>query len=224
MNDYIPPKDSNMQAWQLEWIGYIASAVIALSLLITNVWYFRWINMIGAFLFSMYGLLIGSMPVALLNGLITGIDLYFIIQMTNKVDYFHYLTVTYQDSPFLRYFLRYYSRDISFHFPRFNLDNLSPDQKYTFILRNAVSVGLFSYHVAGDCAEIDLDYTVPAYRDLKNTRYLIRDALAKDFTAQGIKRLCIFSTVPKHVDYIKKLGFAEDPGQPNMYRLNLPMA
>lgn len=213
-----------MQAWQLEWIGYIASVVIALSLLITNLWYFRWINMIGAFLFSVYGLLIGSIPVALMNGLIACIDIYFIIQMTNRVDYFHYLTVTYSDSPFLRYFLRYYSRDISLHFPRFNLDNLSPDQKYTFILRNAVSVGLFSYHVEGNCAVIDIDYTTPAYRDLKNTRYLIRDALAQDFAAQGITRLCTCSTVPKHIAYIKKLGFTEDARQPNMFHLNLPMA
>jgi hypothetical protein len=213
-----------MQAWQLEWIGYIASAVIALSLLITNIWYFRWVNMAGAFLFSVYGFLIGSTPVALLNGLIAAIDLYFILQMTNRVDYFHYLTVTYADSPFLRYFLRYYTRDISYHFPRFNIDELSPDQKYTFILRNAVSVGLFSYHVEGDCAVIDIDYTTPAYRDLKNTRYLIRDALAGEFSTHGIKRLCTYSTVPQHVAYIKKMGFAEDANQPHMYCLNLPLA
>ncbi|HMP90244.1 MAG TPA: hypothetical protein PJ991_08575 [Kiritimatiellia bacterium] len=207
-----------------EWIGYIASAIIAISLLITNLWYFRWINLVGAFLFSIYGLIIGSVPVALMNGIIAVIDIYFIVQMTRKVDYFHYLTVTFKDSPYLRYFLRYYTRDISYHFPRFNPERLSPDQKYTFILRNAVSVGLFSYHVEGDCAVIDLDYTTPAYRDLQNTRYLVREALAEEFQHQNIKRLCTYSTVPKHVNYIKKLGFTEDPQQPNMYRLDLPMA
>ena len=207
----------------LEWIGYTASAIVALSLLITNVWYFRWVNLGGAILFSSYGLLIGSFPVALLNGLIAVIDIYFIVQMSNKVDYFHYLTTTYKDSPFLRYFLRYYSRDIGHHFPRFSQDKLSPEQKYTFVLRNAVSVGLFSYHQEGDCAVIDLDYTIPAYRDLKNTHYLIRDALSEEFKALGIKRLCTYSTVPKHISYIKKLGFTEDPAQPNLYRLDLPM-
>ena len=207
-----------------EWVGYIASAIIAVSLLITNLWYFRWVNLIGAFAFSVYGLLIGSIPVAVLNGIITAIDLYFIVQMTRRVDYFHYLTVCYKDSPYLRYFLRYYTRDISHHFPRFSPDRLSPDQKYTFILRNAVSVGLFSYHVEGDCAVIDIDYTIPAYRDLQNTRYLVRDALAEEFAAQNIKRLCTYSTVPKHISYIKKLGFTEDPQMPNTFRLDLPMA
>jgi hypothetical protein len=220
---YDPSKDTNMQAWQLEWIGYIASAIIALSLLITNVWHFRWVNLVGAVLFSIYGLMIGALPVAFMNGLIAVIDVFFIVQMSNRVDYFHYLTVSYKDSPFLRYFLRYYTRDIGFHFPRFSQDALSPEQKYTFILRNAVSVGLFSYHVEGDCAVIDLDYTIPAYRDLKNTRYLIRDGLAEDFAAQGITRLCTYSSVPKHIAYIKKLGFREDPTQANLFHLDLPM-
>jgi len=206
-----------------EWVGYIASAIIAISLLITNLWYFRWVNLIGAFSFAVYGLLIGSTPVFILNALIAGIDLYFIFQMMKRVDYFHYLTVTFKESAYLRYFLRYYTRDISYHFPRFSPERLSPDQKYTFILRNAVSVGLFSYHVEGDCAVIDIDYTIPAYRDLQNTRYLIRDALAEEFAAQKIERLCIYSTVAKHITYIKKLGFVEDPKQPNIYRLKLPM-
>ncbi|HMO51346.1 MAG TPA: hypothetical protein PKE26_08740 [Kiritimatiellia bacterium] len=212
-----------MEASVLEWIGYSASAIIALSLLITNLWYFRWINLVGAALFSLYGVLIGAPPVAILNGLIAAIDAYFIVQMTRRVDYFHYLTVTFKDSPFLRYFLRYYTRDIGHFFPRFYPEKLSPDQKYTFVLRNAVSVGVFSYHVDGDCAVIDLDYTIPAYRDLKNTRYLIREALDEEFRQQGIRRLCTYTTVARHIAYIKKMGFTEDAEQPNLYRLDLPM-
>jgi len=206
-----------------ELIGYAASLVVALSLLISNLWWFRWINLAGAALFCGYGLIIGSIPVAVMNGLIALIDLYFILQMSGKVDYFHYLTVTYKESGYLQYFLRYYTRDISYHFPRFFPDKLPPDQKFTFVLRNAVSVGVFSYHAEGDCAVIDLDYTIPAYRDLKNTRYLIRDALARDFEKDGIKRLSIYSAVPRHVRYLKRLGFTPDPHHPNVYTLSLPM-
>lgn len=207
-----------------EWVGYAASAVLAASFLITNVWYFRWINLVGALLFTIYGALIKSMPVLLLNGLITGIDVYFIFQMSNKVDYFHYLSNTYKESAFLRYFLRYYSRDISYHFPRFSIEECSPNQKFTFVVRNAVSVGLFSYHVDGNCAVIDLDYTIPEYRDLKNTRYLVRDALAEEFKEQGITRLCTYTTVPQHIRYIKRLGFVEDKDRSHAFHLDLPMA
>lgn len=212
-----------MNILSAEWLGYIASGIIALSLLITNLWYFRWVNLIGASAFSLYGIMIGSPPVAVLNGIITAIDLYFIFQMLHRVDYFHYLTVTYKDSPFLQYFLRYYTRDIGHHFPRFAPEKLSPDQRYTLVIRNAVTVGIFSYHIDGDGGVIDIDYTIPAYRDLKNTRYLIREALADEFKQQGITHLRTYSTVPKHIHYIEKLGFTEDPGQPNMYHLVLPM-
>lgn len=206
-----------------EWLGYIASGIIALSLLITNLWYFRWINFAGAAAFAVYGILINSPPVAVLNGIIALIDAYFILQMLRRVDYFHYLTVTYKDSPYLQYFLRYYTRDISHHFPRFFPDRISNEQKFTFVLRNAVSVGLFSYHVEGSCAVIDLDYTIPAYRDLKNTRYLIREALAEEFQKQSVTCLRCYSRVPKHIKYIKKLGFTEDPAVPNLYHLALPL-
>jgi N-acetylglutamate synthase-like GNAT family acetyltransferase len=204
-----------------EGLGYAASGVVAISLLITNLWYFRWINLAGALAFSIYGLLIGSVPVAMLNGIIVAIDVYFILQMMKKVDYFHYLTVTYKDSPYLQYFLRYYVRDIGHHFPRFWPDKLSPDQKYTFVLRNAVSVGVFSYHTEGDCGVIDLDYTLPAYRDLQNTRYLIDVALADEFKQLGLKRLRTYTTVPKHSRYLEKLGFRPVSGEPGTYELML---
>jgi hypothetical protein len=207
-----------------EWIGYVASAVIALSLLITNLWLFRWINLAGALLFCVYGLLIDAMPVAIMNGLIAGIDVYFILQMKKRVDYFHYLTVTYEQSAYLQYFLRYYTRDIGHHFPRFSPDKLAPNQKYTFILRNAVSVGVFSYHVEGDCGVVDLDYTIPAYRDLKNTRYLIRNAVGEQFEKDGVKRLSVYTSVAKHANYLRTMGFVEDEQRPNTYLLTLPMA
>lgn len=209
---------------QLEWIGYGASAIIAGSLLVTNVWWFRRINFVGAALFCLYGILIKATPVALMNGLIAVINVFFIIQMMNKVDYFHYITVTWKESKYLQYFLRYYVRDIGHHFPRFFPEKLSPDQKYTFVLRNAVSVGVFSYHIDGDTGVIDLDYVIPAYRDLKNTRYLIRDALAERFRAEKIGRLRVYSTEAKYVKHIRKLGFREIDGQPNAYELKLPMA
>ncbi len=207
-----------------EGLGYAASGIIAVSLLITNLWYFRWVNLAGAMSFSTYGMLIGSTPVAMLNGVITLIDVYFIVHMIRRVDYFHYLTVTYKDSAYLQYFLRYYIRDIGHHFPRFWPEKLSPDQKYTFVLRNAVSVGVFSYHVDDDCGVIDLDYTLPAYRDLKNTRYLIEVALAGEFKQQGITRLRTYTTVARHINYIKKLGFQPVPGEPGNYELKLSPA
>lgn len=207
----------------MEWIGYAASAIIAFSLLITNVWWFRRVNLVGACMFCAYGFLIGSTPVALMNGLIALIDVFFIVQQMNRIDYFHYVTVTYRESKFLQYFLRYYTRDISYHFPRFFPEKLSDDQLYTFIVRNAVSVGVFSYHVEDGDGIIDLDYVIPAYRDLKNTRYLLQEALAPRLEKENIQRFVVHSTVKKYIKHIKALGFVEDPERPYTYILTLPL-
>jgi hypothetical protein len=62
-------------AW-MEWIGYGASAMIVLSLLMTNVVKLRKINSIGAILFIIYGYLVQAYPVAISNLFILGINVY----------------------------------------------------------------------------------------------------------------------------------------------------
>ena len=42
----------------IEWIGYIASIVIATSMLMNSLLKLRWINLVGAILFSTYGFII----------------------------------------------------------------------------------------------------------------------------------------------------------------------
>ena len=61
-----------------EIIGYSASALVAISLMMRSIVKLRVINLIGAALFSLYGLLIGAYPVAVLNFTIVLIDLYYL--------------------------------------------------------------------------------------------------------------------------------------------------
>ena len=44
----------------LELIGYLASAIIALSMALNSIAWFRIVNLIGAALFSIYGFVIGA--------------------------------------------------------------------------------------------------------------------------------------------------------------------
>ena len=64
-----------------ELIGYVGSLLVALSLSMKNIRLLRRINLLGAFTFSMYGLLIGAMPVFVLNGYIVVIDIYYLYKM-----------------------------------------------------------------------------------------------------------------------------------------------
>ena len=51
----------------LDWIGYVASLIVLVSLLMSSIKKLRWINMVGALIFSIYGFMIGSMPTGLMN-------------------------------------------------------------------------------------------------------------------------------------------------------------
>ena len=60
----------------IEWIGYAASIVIAISLTMTAIVPLRIINSIGCLLFVVYGLYLEAYPVALANAVIVLINIY----------------------------------------------------------------------------------------------------------------------------------------------------
>jgi uncharacterized membrane protein len=64
-----------------EWVGYLASVVVAISLMMADIKKLRWWNLIGAGLFVAYGLAIDAIPVALVNFFIVIIDVYYLVKL-----------------------------------------------------------------------------------------------------------------------------------------------
>ncbi|MGI2853722.1 YgjV family protein [Shewanella algae] len=64
-----------------EWVGYLASVLVAISLMMSNIKKLRWWNLLGAVLFVAYGMAIGAYPVALVNFFIALIDIYYLIRL-----------------------------------------------------------------------------------------------------------------------------------------------
>lgn len=60
----------------IELYGYFGSALIAISLMMTNIVRLRIVNLIGAGLFASYGLIIAAWPVVILNVFIVLINAY----------------------------------------------------------------------------------------------------------------------------------------------------
>jgi hypothetical protein len=65
----------------IEVYGYLGSVLVAISLMMSNIKRLRWINLVGAGMFSSYGLIIQAWPVAALNGFIVLIDLFHLYQI-----------------------------------------------------------------------------------------------------------------------------------------------
>ena len=71
-----------------EIIGYVASLLVAVSLMMRSVLKLRVINLLGAAVFTLYGLLIGAYPVAVMNLFIVLIDLYYLREFITSKSYF----------------------------------------------------------------------------------------------------------------------------------------
>lgn len=71
-----------------EVIGYAASVLVAISLMMSSILKLRVINLFGAALFTLYGLLIGAYPVAAMNLFIVLIDLYYLRDMVSMTERF----------------------------------------------------------------------------------------------------------------------------------------
>jgi len=68
----------------VEWIGYLASILIAISLTISSNFYFRIINLAGSACFIVYGIFIKSWPVAIINTYCIGINIFHLIKNRKK--------------------------------------------------------------------------------------------------------------------------------------------
>lgn len=72
----------------LEWLGYLASLLVLISLLMNSIIKLRWINLLGSSIFSFYGFLIAALPVGFMNLGIVLINIYHLVKIYRSKEYF----------------------------------------------------------------------------------------------------------------------------------------
>lgn len=191
----------------LLYFGYFASGVIAFSMTMNSIVKFRWINLVGASSFAIYGFLIGAFPVMVLNGFIFAVDIFYLTKIYSKKQLFDTLEVR-GDNRYLLKFLEYHKKEISKYFPDFvykpEMNTIS-----FIVLRNMAVAGVFLGHEANNKEIIvGLDFVVPEYRDYKNGKFVL--ARLKDvFKKKGYVKIVAKGSSNKHNNYLRKLGFEE---------------
>jgi hypothetical protein len=190
----------------VELIGYLASALIVLSLLMASVLKLRVINLVGAVVFTLYGLLIDSAPVVLTNGAIVVIDVYYLWRMWRERASESYFEVVAwpTDGVYLPRFLRFHAEDIARSQPHF--EGVRDEHLAFVVLRDAQPVGAVIVRDAGDgTAIIDLDYVVPAHRDFQAGAHVFGPH--GPFASRGIRTVATSADTPIHRRYLQRLGF-----------------
>jgi len=189
----------------IEWIGYLASFIILVSLLMRSIKRLRIVNLIGAAIFTFYGYQIGSFPVMIMNLGIVFINIYYIKQIFASEDYFRVLSVD-QDSDYVQALINFYRKDIE-NFMTVD-DKPLADSKFRFlILRNMNPAGVFiARPYDGKTLEITLDYAIPQFQDFKTTKH-VYDKEQQRFKEAGYTRFIAFSTSQTHHKYLRRMGF-----------------
>ena len=196
----------------LELIGYGASAIIAISMMLSSILRLRLMNLVGAAAFAGYGLLVGAYPVVVLNGIIVVVNAYYLLRMLRAKEYFHLLKLR-PDSDYLNYFLGFYGKDIRRVFPGFGYRPVE-NQLTLFILRDCLPAGVFIAELKpGGVLQVVLDYAIPRYRDLKIARFLFVEQAAF-FREHGVKEIVIAPRSAEVGAYLVKVGF-EAFGRPD---------
>jgi hypothetical protein len=188
----------------LEWLGYLSSVIVAISLTMSSIVKLRWYNMIGAIAFSVYGFLIGSLPVGLLNLFIVCINIYYLYKLYAKPQQF-ILLKTDADDAYFKHFISSNAIDMNQHFPGFEKHLSEHDQLY-FLLCDQAVAGVFGYAFSGNIATIKIDFVLTPYRDLKPGVFLFRQNKDK-FKMEGIEKFITKTTHRQHIQYLEKMGF-----------------
>ena len=69
-----------MSGTTIEYLGYIAMALIGISFVMKDIRKLRFVNLMGAILFIVYGALLNQPPIYLLNSFIVVVNVYYLIQ------------------------------------------------------------------------------------------------------------------------------------------------
>ena len=188
----------------IELFGYLGSALVVISMLMTSVVRLRVINMIGSCIFAIYALIIHSYPTAVMNVFLVGTNLYNLFRLRKSDPQYRFVSEL-PDSAYLKSVLVQYADDIRNFFPSFQPDKPVFDTAYLTTCDLKPAGILLGTKIDDETIDILIDYSMPAYRDLS-----LGTSLFEYLKQSGIRRLTISDPDEKHLGYLEKMGFRKE--------------
>lgn len=193
----------------IELVGYTGSLLVVISMLMTSITKLRVVNSLGCVIFGAYALIIHSYPTAALQACLLTINIFRLYNLSRNEKEYQISELKNGDS-YIDFFLKSHYKDIEKYFPevRSFSKNSTTDEmaKIYIVCVGSTTAGLLlSRETSKGILEIDLDYTVPEYRDGSVGKFLydyLRD--------NGITKIIAKNEVAEHVNYLKKMGFKRE--------------
>lgn len=190
----------------IEIIGYIGSALVVISMLMSSVIKLRIINLVGSVVSGGYAIVVGAIPLALMNACLIVINIWNLYKlMSVKTEY--ELSSGASNDASVSFFLDSYGDDIKKYFPGYRKSKMA-DKKVFVVYCEKKPAGIMVGEMEGDRFNVLLDYSIPQYRDCSVGRYLYSALSEKSIKSL---RYCEELT-DAHASYLMKMGYKKENG------------
>lgn len=184
----------------IELFGYLGSAIVLVSFLMTSVFKLRIVNTVGSVIFMTYALIIRSYPTALMNLCLVLINLHFLWKMRRTGKEYELVAVDRKDR-YLAYLLAAQKDDIEKCFPGIRIRPEESSHCWLVTCHRAPA-GILLGRKDGAEMELLLDYSLPEYRDFSLGSFLMEKLKEED-----VRTLTYRGPAEHHLDYLEKTGF-----------------
>ena len=189
----------------IELIGYTASVILVISMMMSSFVKLRIVNLVGAFLFSVYGFIIGSYPVGFLNGFIVIINIYQVYRLKNQNKELKIIQLP-VDSEYVKSFVKHYKKEIKHYYPDFEFETNALDTCIAILRNMNIAAIILGKRDENQWLNIKLDFVVPQYRDTKVGQHLF--VLNKQyFKDKGFSKIIIAGKNRQREQYLREVGF-----------------
>lgn len=190
----------------LEIFGYIGSALVVVSMLMSSIVKLRVVNTIGSVISGIYAVICGAIPLALMNACLIVINAFNLYRLLKNKKVYDLVPSNASDS-LVSYFLSTHEADILRYFPGYSPECALGSKAYVVCCEGNPAGLLLGEEKDGVFTAL-IDYSTPFYRDCSVGQFLY----AK-LPQQGVRALRFAGQLsPEHLSYITRMGFVSESG------------
>ena len=191
----------------LEAIGWIGSLLVVWSLMVARVLRFRWMNLAGAAIATVYNAIIGIWPFAFMNLAITLIDIYWLWRLyreARNTGTYRVLAV-HMNEAYVQEVMRVHADDIAEHAPGFTAN--TADARVSFLItRGDEAVGIVAVRDLGQgLGRVELDWVKERFRDFSPGEFVYRESQV--LADAGFTELEVIPHEATDTAYLTRVGY-----------------
>lgn len=188
----------------IEIFGYIGSILVVVSMLMSSIVKLRVINTVGSIISGIYAVIVGAIPLALMNTALIIINIINLVKLM-KPSQAYELVETTADNSLAEYFLSRYDDDIKACFPDYSKEAAAGRKAYV-VCCDGNMAGILIGEENDGVFDAFIDYSSPIYRDCSVGTYL--------YSRLGKEKLTVLKFSGKlskiHESYLDKMGFVKE--------------